>query len=699
MQKITRIVILFSGLLIMSNCSIKPPSAKMIEHLDTSFTDVRSDPYFWLRERDNPQVIKYLKAENEYTQRQMAHTKKLQSSLYEEMVGRIKESDTSVPYRSGSYFYYSRTEAGKQYPYHCRKKESLEADEEILLDENVLAKEYKYFNVGVIRISPDHNLLAYSVDTSGSESYTIFVKDLNTNQLLPDQIEGAYYGLAWANDNNTLFYNIIDDATRPFKVFRHSLGSAPEQDVMVYHEPDERFFVNVRRSKSGRYVFLEMQSQITTEIRYLDANLQEAELKTISPRINGVEYAVSHHKNDFYVRTNENAQNFKLMRAPIRRLAKKYWQEIIPPRVDVTLDDMEIFENHLAVFLLENGLKGIQVYNLKTQENYRIAFDEDLFDVFPVDNKAFNSNQLRFSFSSMVTPNTIFDYNMDTYSRKLKKQKEIPGYNKNRYSSKRVFATAADGNKIPISLVYKKDLKQDGLNPLYLYGYGSYGINIEPDFASNPFSLIDRGFIYAIAHVRGSSTMGRQWYEDGKLLHKKNTFEDFIVCAEYLVREKYADPEKIAISGGSAGGLLMGAVTNIRPDLFKAVVARVPFVDVINTMLDETIPLTVIEYEEWGNPNIEEFYRYMKSYSPYDNVRAQDYPNILITAGLNDPRVQYWEPAKWTAKLRSVKTDANLVLLKTNMGAGHGGASGRYDYLKEIAFNYAFILDRLGFTS
>jgi len=696
MQKLNGIIFLFSGLFIMMSCAIKPPSARMIEHIDTTFTDVRNDPYFWLRERENPEVIRYLEAENKYTKTQMAHTEKFQTTLFDEMVSRIKESDTSVPYRSGPYFYYSRTEEGQQYPIRCRKKESLDAEEEILLDENLLAKEYKYFNVGVFRISPDHNLLAYSVDTSGSESYTVFVKDLYSNKLLVDQIEGVYYGLAWANDNRTLLYNIIDESTRPFKVFRHSLGTKSNEDVLVYHEQDERFFLDIRRSKSGEYLFLEMQSQITTEVKYLNANRPEGEFKTVSPRVNGVEYSVLHNKKDFYIRTNENAQNFKLMQAPIKRLAKHNWQQLIPAQAEVTLDKIEIFENHLAVFFLENGLKGVQIHNLNTKENYLIEFEEDLYDVAPSDNKEFKTNHLRFHYASMITPGTIFDYNMDTYARELKKQKEVPGYDPSNYASERIFATAADGEEIPISLIYKKGLKKNGTNPLYLYGYGSYGIIIEPDFSSNRFSLIDRGFIYAIAHVRGSSTMGRQWYEDGKLLKKKNTFTDFIACADYLIKEKYTNSQKLAMVGGSAGGLLMGTVVNMRPDLFKAVVAQVPFVDVINTMLDASIPLTVIEYEEWGNPSVEEYYHYMKSYSPYDNVQVIDYPHILITAGLNDPRVQYWEPAKWTAKLRALKTDDNMLLLKTNMGAGHGGASGRYDYLKEIALEYAFILDRIG---
>jgi len=687
-------------MVLMIQCTqkqVQPPAAKIMEHKDTTFSDVRTDNYFWLRDRENKKVIDYLEAENNYTETMTRHTEGLQKSLYDEMVSRIKETDATVPYKSGTYYYYSRTEQGKQYSIHCRKKGTTDAKEEILLDENELAKGHKYFDLGIFQVSPNHNLLAYSVDTSGSESFTIYVMDLKSGKILSDEISGTYYSLAWANDNKTFFYNIIDAATRPYKLFRHQLGAAQAEDELVYHEKDEKFFLNIQRSKSGSYLFLRLGSQITTEVHFLNADTPKDQFKLIAPRQNNVEYFVNHHTDYFYIRTNENALNYKLMKTRIKYLAKKYWEEVIPVRDNVTIDAVELFINQLVVFNREDGLVQVQVTNHSTGQTHPIKFEESVYNVFPSDNKEFEMQTLRFNYSSLITPNSVYDYDMVTKKRELKKRKEVGGgYAPENYHNKRIYAQASDGTEIPISIVYKKDMKKDGNNRVYLYGYGSYGYNIEPKFSSNRFSMIDRGFIYAIAHVRGSSTMGRQWYEDGKLLKKKNTFTDFIACAEYLIKEKYTNSQKLAMVGGSAGGLLMGAVVNMQPDLFKAVVAQVPFVDVINTMLDASIPLTVIEYEEWGNPNVEEFYHYMKSYSPYDNVQSKNYPHILITAGLNDPRVQYWEPAKWTAKLRALKTDDNLLLLKTNMGAGHGGASGRYDYLKEVAFDYAFVLDRLG---
>ena len=700
MKNVLYILFILSGLTFMTNCSKQtpiPPKAKIIAHRDTTFSDVRSDNYFWLRERENPDVRAYLEAENNYTEQMMQHTKPLQETLYEEMVGRIKETDESVPYRLGDYFYYTRTEEGKQYRVHCRKKGSLDAAEEILLDENEQAGGHKYFRVGVFQVSPDQNMLAWSEDTTGGEKYTVYFKNLKNGEILEDQIPDTYYSLAWANDNKTVFYNILDEAMRPYKLFRHILGTEAKDDALVYHEKDEKFFLEIKRSKSGRYLFMDLRSQITSEIRYLNAGTPQGIFKIITPRKNKVEYFAADQGKYFYIQTNDGAINFKLIRTPVNHTAKKYWQEIIPGREDITISSFELFKNYLVVFEREKGLDKIRVKENGRTDFSALTFDEADYSVWPVDNRDYNLPVLRFGYSSLKTPRTVFDYDLKTKQRTLKKQQIVlGGYDPQQYVTERLFATATDGAKIPISLIYKKGLKKDGGNPLYLYGYGSYGINIEPYFSVSRVSLLDRGFVYAIAHIRGSSTMGRMWYENGKLLHKKNTFTDFITCAEYLVNAKYTNPEKLSIAGGSAGGLLMGAVLNMRPDLFKAAAAHVPFVDVINTMLDPTLPLTVIEYEEWGNPHIEKYYRYMKSYSPYDNVQAKAYPNILITAGLNDPRVQYWEPAKWTAKLRALKTDKNLLLLKTNMGAGHGGASGRYSRLKEIAFEYAFILDRLG---
>lgn len=692
--------IILTGLIFMTSCdeqTANPPKAKIVTHTDTTFSDVRSDNYFWLRERRNPDVRDYLEAENKYTEQMMRHTKPLQKALYKEMVGRIKETDESVPYQMGAYFYYSRTEQGKQYRVHCRKKGSLQAPEEILIDENKLAEGHKYFRVGVFQVSPDQSLLAWSVDTTGGEKYTIYFKNLKTGEILPDQIPDTYYSLAWANDNKTVFYNILDEAMRPYKLFRHRLGTEAKNDPLVYEEKDEKFFLRIGRSKSGRYLFMDLHSQITSEIRFLNADAPQGKFKVIAPRKNKVEYSVGHQGKYFYIRTNDNAVDFRLVRTPVNRTANRYWQEIIPGREKITISSFELFKNYLVVFEREKGLDKIRFKKNDQTDFSALTFDEADYSVWPVDNRDYNLSVLRFGYSSLKTPRTVYDYDMVSKQRVLKKQQEVlNGYDPQQYVTERLFVAAEDGAQIPVSLIYKKGMKKDGSNPLYLYGYGSYGINIEPYFSVSRVSLLDRGFVYAIAHIRGSSTMGRMWYENGKLLHKKNTFSDFIACAEYLIAEKYTNSEKLSIAGGSAGGLLIGAVLNMRPDLFKAAAAHVPFVDVINTMLDPSLPLTVIEYEEWGNPHIEKYYRYMKSYSPYDNVQAKAYPNILITAGLNDPRVQYWEPAKWTAKLRALKTDKNLLLLKTNMGAGHGGASGRYSRLKEIAFEYAFILDRLG---
>jgi len=674
-----------------------PPLAKKIPRIDTLHGEILVDNYFWLRQRENPEVIAYLEAENKFTEAMMKHTEEFQEKLYNEMVSRIKETDLSVPEKIDDYYYYTRTEEGKQYKIYCRKKGSLRAEEEILLDANELAKGYSYFYIGVYKISPDHQLLAYSVDTSGAERYTLYVKNLNTGKLLKDEIPNTYYSVEWANDNMTLFYNILDEAQRPYKLYRHKLGTDPKDDVPLYHEKDEAFYLDLGKSKSKAYLFLILESMTTSEVHYLDAENPIGKFKIIHPRQHEMEYSVEHHEDKFYILTNDNAKNFKLMQTQVENPSKENWLEVIPHRESVKIDDIDLFKDHLVVYERENGLKKIRISNLTDNQVHYVEFLEPVYTFWQAKNPDFNTNQLRFNYTSLVVPRSVFDYDMDTRTRELKKQYEVlGGYDPSTYQSERIFAKAKDGTMVPISLVYKKGKVKDGKNPLFLYGYGAYGSSSEPYFSSNRLSLLDRGFIYAIAHVRGGGEMGRYWYEDGKLLKKRNTFTDFIACVEHLIAEEYTSRDKLVISGVSAGGLLMGAVTNIRPDLFKAVIAEVPFVDVINTMLDPSIPLTVIEYEEWGNPNQKEYYDYINSYSPYDNVEVKDYPNILITAGLNDPRVAYWEPAKWTAKLRALKTDNNLLLLKTNMGAGHGGASGRYDYLKEIAFDYAFIFNVLG---
>ncbi|MFQ6007695.1 MAG: S9 family peptidase [Candidatus Zixiibacteriota bacterium] len=677
--------------------ALAPPVAKIVPKVDTIHGEVRIDNYYWLRERDNPEVIEYLEAENEYTDAMMKHTKAFQQKLYEEMVGHIKETDLTVPEREGDYYYYTRTEEGKQYRIYCRKKASLDAEEEIILDVNELAVGHEYYAVAALAVSPSQKLLAYTVDTTGGEVYTLYVKNLSTGKLLLDTVPEMSGSLVWANDNRTIFYTTLDQTKRPYKLFRHELGSDPKDDPLIYQEEDNAYYLGITKTRSKEYLLMKLGSMVTTEIHYLNANNPRGTFKVIHPRQHEMEYDVSHHGDKFFIRTNDNAKNFKLVEAPISDPSKENWKEIIPHNDSVMIDGIDLFKNHLVVYERQKGLKQMRVINLTTNKSHYVKFPEPVYSFWPNGNREYNTNLVRFTYMSLVTPRSVFDYNMDDKTRELKKQYEVlGGYDPSQYQSERLFATAADGTEIPISMVYKKGMVRNGKNPLLLYGYGAYGASMEPYFSSNRLSLLDRGFIYAIAHIRGGGEMGRYWYDQGKLLNKKNTFTDFIACAEHLIAEKYTSPDKLVISGGSAGGLLMGAVTNMRPDLFKAVVAEVPFVDVTNTMLDPSIPLTVIEYEEWGNPNDTEYYDYIRSYSPYDNVEAKDYPNILITAGLNDARVQYWEPAKWVAKLRAMKTDNNLLLLKTKMGAGHGGASGRYDYLKDVAFKYAFILDLFG---
>ncbi len=573
----------------------------------------------------------------------------------------------------------------------------MEAQEEELLDVNQLAEGKGFMRLGAYKVSPNHQLLAYSTDTAGAETYTLFVKDLATGQLLKDVIPDIYSSVEWAADNKTLFYNTLDLAKRPYKLFRHILGEDPKKDPLIYHEKDDAFYLDINLSRSHQYLLMSLGSNTTSEVWFLRADDPNGQFRVVHPRQHEMEYSVEHHGEKFYIVTNDGAKNFKLLEAPAADPYKVNWKELIPRRANVKLDGVDAFQNHLVVYEREGGLKKIQVWNFATGEKFYVDFPEPVYNVNPTGNVEYKTNLLRFNYTSLITPGSVFDYNMDTKNRELKKQTPVlGGYDPKQYQSERIVAKAMDGTEIPISLVYKKGMVKNGTSPLYLYGYGSYGISSDPNFSSNRLSLLDRGFIFAIAHIRGGGEMGRMWYDDGKLLKKRNTFTDFISCAEHLINEKFTSKEKLAIGGGSAGGLLMGAVTNMRPDLFKAVVAKVPFVDVMNTMLDPTIPLTVIEYEEWGNPNKKEYYDYMMSYSPYDNVEAARYPNLLITGGLNDPRVAFWEPSKWTAKLRTLKKDDNRLVLKMNMGAGHGGASGRYDFLKEIAFEYAFLLDVLG---
>ncbi|XZF65406.1 MAG: S9 family peptidase [Gloeotrichia echinulata DVL01] len=676
---------------------VTPPIADKQQQVLELHEDRRIDNYFWLRDMDNPKVIAYLNAENAYTTAMTQHTEELQTQLYNEMLHRIKETDLSVPYRKDDYYYYSRTEEGKAYPIYCRKKGSLEAPEEVLLDENELAKEHEFFSLGIFDISPNHQILAYSIDTSGSEEYTLFFLDLATCQLYTETIPETYFSFAWANDNQTVFYTKINDANRPYQLFSHTLGTDPVADALIYEEPDDSYNLYVEKTSSEAYILFILQSSITTEIHYLDAAHPRGDFQLIHPRTTGIEYEVEHHTDYFYIVTNDAATNFKLMKTPVATPAKENWQTVIPHQEDVLLSGISLFANYLVIYERKAGLQTARVRNLSTGEENNLTFPEPTYEFDEGNNPEFNTTILRFNYTSFITPESVFDYNMETHQRELLKETEvIGGYDKTQYQSEWLIATAQDGTQIPISIVYKRGIKKDGQNPLVLKGYGAYGYSSSASFSSTRLTLLDRGVVFAIAHIRGGQEMGRKWYEDGKFLQKKNTFTDFITCAEYLIAEKWTNSNALAITGGSAGGLLIGAVINMRPELFKIAVAHVPFVDVVTTILDTSLPLSAQEWEEWGNPNDKVYYDYIKSYSPYDNIEAKDYPDLLITAGLNDSRVKYWEPAKWIAKLRELKTDNNILLLKTNMDAGHSGASGRYETLREIAFEYAFILDRLG---
>ena len=685
----TTVFLLIAMTTTAADIATQPPVAKIVPKMITVNGDTRVDNYFWLRDRNDPDTIKYLEAENRYTEAVMKPAEPLVNKLYDEMLGRIKQTDLSVPTKRDEYYYYTRTEEGRQYPIYCRKKGSVEAAEEVLLDGNKMAEGHKYFRIGNFSASPNHRLLAYSVDFEGDEAYTIHVKDLATGELLADEIPNTYYSLEWGNDNATFFYTVLDAAKRPYKIFRHALGV--KEDTLVYHETDERFTVEVGKTSSRAYILINIGSPLTSEVRYVDADHPRGEFRTILPRVLGVEYDVTHHGESWFIRTNDRAKTFRVLEAPVKD--PTHGKEAIAGREDVTIEGVTAFKNYFVTEERDRGLTKIHLRNFSTGEAHYIDFPEPVYTAGLGGNAEYDTKVLRFVYTSLVTPNSVFDYDMETRQRELKKQQEVlGGYDPSQYQSERVYATAPDGVKVPISLVYKKGFVRNGRAPALLYGYGAYGISTDPGFSSDRLSLLDRGFVYAIAHIRGGADLGKPWHEDGRLLHKRNTFTDFIAAAEYLEAEKYTSPERMAIMGGSAGGLLMGAVTNMRPDLFGVVVAMVPFVDSLNTMLDASLPLTVGEYEEWGNPEDKQYYGYMKSYSPYENVAAKSYPNILVTAGLNDPRVSYWEPAKWVARLRARKKDDHLLLLKTNMGSGHFGASGRYERLKETAFNYAFVL-------
>lgn len=678
--------------------AVKPPIAEKIPQQFTEHGNTRTDNYFWLRERENPKVIEYLKAENDYLKAVIKHTEPLQEALYKEIVGRIKQTDMSVPFKSEGYYYYTRFEEGQEYPIHCRKKGSMEVAEEILLNVNEMAVGHAYYNVSGFSVSANNNLIAYGVDTVSRRLYTLNFKDLTTGQALPDQIPNTIGSAAWANDNKTVFYTLKDTTTlRPYRIMKHVLGTDDAADKEVFVESDEAYNSFVYKSKSKKYLIIASDSTLSDEYRFLEAGKPDAEFKVIHPREKDMKYAVEHFKERLYILTNWEAKNFRLMETPVAKSSKENWKEVIPHRDDVLLEEFEIFNDFLVVNERKSGLDNIRFIRWKDRGEHNLDFGEETYTASLAFNPEFDTPWVRYNYSSLTTPSSTFDYNMTTTEKKLLKQQEVlGGFNAENYHAERFFAAAADGVKVPISLVYRKGFQKTGDSPLFLYGYGSYGASSDPGFRSDRLSLLDRGFVFAIAHIRGGQEMGRWWYEDGKLLKKKNTFTDFIACAEHLVAEKYTNPGKLFAMGGSAGGLLMGAVVNLRPDLFKGVISGVAFVDVINTMLDASIPLTTNEYDEWGNPNNKEYYDYMLSYSPYDNVAAKAYPALLATTGLHDSQVQYWEPAKWVAKLREMKTDNNLLVLYTNMDAGHGGASGRFRRFKETALEYAFILDLAG---
>jgi oligopeptidase B len=692
------IAVVFSGSSCKNTSLMNPPKAEKIKKELSLHGHTRIDNYFWLNERDNPAVLEYLTKENEYTDHVLKDTKELQEKLYQEIIGRIKQTDMSVPYKENGYYYYTRYEEGKEYPVYCRKKENLEAAEEILLNVNVMAEGYEYYNVGGFSVSPDNKLLSFGVDTVSRRMYTLHIKNLETGEILPDEISQTTGSSTWAADNKTLFYSLKDTHTlRPYKILRHSLGLPVEKDVMVYEEEDETYVAYVYKTKSKEYIIIALSSTLSNEYRFLKADDPAGSFRVFHPREKELEYDIDHFENRFFIRTNLDAKNFRLMETPVTNTSKNAWKEVIAHRDTVLLESFELFRDFMVLDERINGLTRFRVMNMQDKTEYYIDLPEQAYTAWFSANPEFNTPLLRFGYSSLTTPNSTFDFHMKTKERLLLKRQEVVGdFNPDRYFSERIFATAMDGSKIPISLVYRKGIKKDGSHPLLLYGYGSYGFTTDPYFSSVRLSLLDRGFIYAIAHVRGEQIMGRSWYDDGKLLKKKNTFTDFIDCAEFLIKENYTSPEKLMAYGGSAGGLLIGAVVNMKPELFKGVIAAVPFVDVVTTMLDESIPLTTSEYDEWGNPNEKVYYDYMLSYSPYDNVEKKAYPNMLVTTGLHDSQVQYWEPAKWVAKLRDRKTDDNLLLLFTNMETGHSGASGRFETHRETALEYAFLLKLMG---
>ncbi|WP_299390789.1 S9 family peptidase [uncultured Gelidibacter sp.] len=676
---------------------IQPPKANKVLKTLSIHDDERHDEYFWLNERENEEVIDYLNAENEYYEAMTSKYKDFEHSLFKEMKARIKEDDESVPYKYNGYWYIVKYEVGKDYPIYIRKKDTMDNPDELLFDCNKMAEGHDYFKLVGLSVSPDNSMIAYGIDTVGRRNYTLHIKSLVTDEVFSDAIQNTTGSATWANDNKTLFYTVKDEKTlRSDKIYKHKLGSASATDTLIFHEDDDTFGVAVYKSKSKKYLIIACYSTLTNEYHILNADIPDEEFTVFQERVRGLEYSISHYGDQFYVVTNaDGAINFKLMKTPENETKFNNWIEVIPHREEVLLEDIDIFKDFLVISERSNGLNHIRIKRWDGTADYYLPFDNETYTAYTSTNVEFDTDILRYGYNSMTTPSSSIDFNMVTKEKTILKEQQVldPNFDKDNYTSERVWATSHDGVKVPISMVYKKGIKKDGSNPVLLYAYGSYGHTIDPYFSSIRLSLLDRGFIYAIAHVRGGEYLGRMWYENGKLLQKKNTFTDFIECSKFLIAENYTSPKHLYALGGSAGGLLIGAVINEAPELYNGVIAAVPFVDVLTTMLDDSIPLTTGEYDEWGNPNDPEYYEYMKSYSPYDNVKKQDYPHILITTGLHDSQVQYWEPAKWVAKLRTYKTDNNKLLLKTNMKAGHGGASGRFEALKEDAEEYAFLLD------
>lgn len=683
--------------------------APTAEKVATELTGNRIDNYYWMKLSDEQKnaeqkdeqtqkVINYLTAENEYLTAKMKYTEALQKKLYDEMIGRIKQTDESVPYKDNGYWYYTRYEQGQEYPIYCRKKGSMEGAEEILLNVNELAKGHDYYSITGLSVSEDNNLLAYAEDSVSRRRYTVYVKDLKTGKLVEEPVPNTEGEVTWANDNKTYFYTKKDSVTlRSRWIIKHKVGSSYKNDPVVSEEPDETFYTGIYKTKSKKFLVIWAGSTLTNYYQVLDANTPDGKFKEFTPRERGLEYSIDHYKDKFYVVTNWDALNFRLMETPDTKTAKANWRDKIGHRKDTLLQGIEIFKDYMVLSERANANTLMRVIDQKSGTHHYLNFGEPAYTIYPSINIDFDTELLRYGYTSMTTPSSTYDYNMKTRERKLLKQQEVVGgYNPEEYQTERLWAAAEDGTQIPMSIVYKKGIKKDGNNPTMIYGYGSYGASMDPTFSSTRLSLLDRGFVYAIAHIRGGQEMGRQWYEDGKMFKKKNTFTDFIDCSEFLIEEKFTSPEKLFASGGSAGGLLMGAVVNMRPDLYKGVIAKVPFVDVVTTMEDESIPLTTGEFDEWGNPKNPESYMYMLEYSPYDQVKPQNYPNMLVTTGFHDSQVQYWEPAKWVAKLRELKTDNNTLLLRTNMETGHGGTTGRFKVYKEAAQEYAFILDLAG---